>query len=138
ERRCVAPQRRSKDGIPHPAEAGRPLPRTGMGRRLAAAVHVLHPKSNEWLILQPGDEPDEDLAEAITNPAAWEPDEDDEESLDDGGEGEPPVGGANPDPAPEPTPAPAPEPAPAAEPTPAPAAEAKPARAKTRKQADEQ
>ncbi|MGW1803296.1 hypothetical protein ACWCQN_47850, partial [Streptomyces sp. NPDC001984] len=29
-RRSVAPQRRSKDGIPHPAEAGRPLPRTGM------------------------------------------------------------------------------------------------------------
>ncbi|MGI5143702.1 hypothetical protein [Streptomyces sp. CA-106110] len=94
-----------------------------MGRRLAAAVHVLHPKTNEWLILQPGDEPDEDLAEAITHPDAWEPDEDGE----DGGEGDPPAGGTEPTPTPEPTPAP--------ETTPA--AEAKP-KARTRKQADEQ
>ncbi|GHE80287.1 hypothetical protein GCM10014715_39620 [Streptomyces spiralis] len=47
-----------------------------MGRRLAAAVHVTHPETNEPLILQPGDEPDETVAAVITNPAAWEPDED--------------------------------------------------------------
>ncbi|MEU6318137.1 hypothetical protein [Streptomyces sp. NPDC047009] len=61
-----------------------------MARRLAAAVHVLHPKSNEWLILLPGDEPDEDLAEVITNPAAWEPDDDEDGGEGDGGEGETP------------------------------------------------
>ncbi|MGI5507699.1 hypothetical protein [Streptomyces sp. CA-106131] len=96
-----------------------------MGRRLAAAVHVRHPKTNELLILLPGDEPDEDRAEAITNPAAWEPGDD--EGQDDGGEGDPPAGGTDPTPTPEPTPAP--------ETTPA--AEAKP-KARTRKQADEQ
>ncbi|MGW2936106.1 hypothetical protein ACWDA7_30615 [Streptomyces sp. NPDC001156] len=96
-----------------------------MGRRLTAAVHVRHPKSNELLILQPGDEPDEDLAEAITNPAAWEPDEDAE---DDGEQGETPASDTNPGPTPDPTP----------EPTPTPEAEpdAKP-RTRTRKQADE-
>ncbi|WP_330309896.1 MULTISPECIES: hypothetical protein [unclassified Streptomyces] len=97
-----------------------------MARRLAVAVHVRHPKTNEQLILQPGDEPDEDLAEAITNPAAWEPGEDDDEGQDDGGEGEPPAGGASPDPTPDPTP----------EPTPEPELEAKP-RTRVRKQADE-
>jgi hypothetical protein len=98
-----------------------------MGRRLAAAVHVRHPKTNEWLILLPGEEPDEDLAEAITHPDAWEPDDD--EGQDDGGESDPPAGGTDPDPTPEP--------APSAETTPAPAAEAKP-KTRTRKQADEQ
>ncbi|MFF3517732.1 hypothetical protein [Streptomyces sp. NPDC002573] len=95
-----------------------------MGRRLAAAVHVRHPKSNEWLILLPGEEPDEDLAEVITNPAAWEPDED-----GDGGQGEAPAGGT--DLGPEPTPTPDPTPTPEAEPEPE-----KP-RTRTRKQADE-
>ncbi|MET7649871.1 hypothetical protein [Streptomyces sp. NPDC005486] len=46
-----------------------------MGRRLAAAVHVQHPKSREWIVLEPGDEPDEDVAAEITNPDAWEDDE---------------------------------------------------------------
>jgi hypothetical protein len=98
-----------------------------MGRRLAAAVHVLHPKTNEWLILMPGDEPDEDLAETITHPDAWEPDDD--EGSEDGGEGDPPAGGTEPTPTPESAPGPVPEPTPAAE--------AKP-KARTRKQADEQ
>lgn len=95
-----------------------------MARRLAAAVHIRHPKTNEWLILQPGDEPDEDLAEAITNPAAWEPDEDDGGGLDDGEEGELLAGGTDPDSAPGPSPEPTPEP------------EVKP-RPRVRKQADE-
>ncbi|MXM62137.1 hypothetical protein GR925_01385 [Streptomyces sp. HUCO-GS316] len=53
-----------------------------MGRRLAAAVHLRHPVTHEPLVLQPGEEPDEDLAAAITNPDCWGPDEesDDEES----------------------------------------------------------
>lgn len=46
-----------------------------MGRRLAAAVHVQHPKSREWIVLEPGDEPDDDVAAEITNPNAWEDDE---------------------------------------------------------------
>ncbi|TLQ46059.1 hypothetical protein [Streptomyces marianii] len=46
-----------------------------MGRRLAAAVHVQHPASREWIVLEPGDEPDDDLAAEITNPDAWEDDE---------------------------------------------------------------
>lgn len=43
-----------------------------MGRRLATAVHLEHPTTHELLILQPGDVPDEDVAEVITNPDAWE------------------------------------------------------------------
>ncbi|WP_324787048.1 hypothetical protein [Streptomyces sp. H51] len=58
-----------------------------MGRRLATAVHLTHPETHEPLILQPGDEPDEALAAVITNPGAWEPDEDETEGGD-GGEGE--------------------------------------------------
>ncbi|MEU4166115.1 hypothetical protein AB0F46_04415 [Streptomyces sp. NPDC026665] len=46
-----------------------------MGRRLAAAVHVQHPASREWIVLEPGDEPDDDLAAEITNPDAWEDDD---------------------------------------------------------------
>ncbi|TXC99026.1 hypothetical protein [Streptomyces sp. ISID311] len=46
-----------------------------MGRRLATAVHVQHPTSREWIVLEPGDEPDDDLAAEITNPDAWEDDE---------------------------------------------------------------
>ena len=41
--------------------------------RLAAAVHLRHPVTHERLILEPGDEPDAEVAEAITNPGAWEP-----------------------------------------------------------------
>ncbi|MFH8772051.1 hypothetical protein [Streptomyces sp. NPDC017958] len=63
-----------------------------MGRRLAAAVHVTHPETHEPMILQPGDEPDEGLAEVITNPAAWEPDEDEGEDGEDGDGGDPDSG----------------------------------------------
>ncbi|MFB7323411.1 hypothetical protein [Streptomyces sp. NPDC056190] len=91
-----------------------------MGRRLAAAVHVQHPKTNEWLILQPGEEPDEELAAVITNPDAWEPDEDEE--GEDAGEVSP-----------DPETVPLSKPEPTQEPAPAP--EAKP-RSRTRKQAD--
>ena len=76
-----------------------------MGRRLKAAVHVRHPKTNEWLILEPGDEPDEDLTEVITNPAAWESDEDEEkdrEGVD--GQGAPPAGEPTSEPEAEATP----------------------------------
>ncbi|MEW2081101.1 hypothetical protein [Streptomyces sp. NPDC005283] len=45
-----------------------------MGRRLATAVHVQHPATREWVVLEPGDEPDEELAVEITNPDAWEDD----------------------------------------------------------------
>jgi hypothetical protein len=74
-----------------------------MGRRLAAAVHVRHPKTNEWLILEPGDEPDEDLTEVITNPVAWEPDEgeDQEDGEDADGEGAPPAVGTDLEPTPD-------------------------------------
>jgi hypothetical protein len=101
-----------------------------MGRRLAAAVHVRHPKTNDWLILQPGDEPDEELAEAITNPEAWEDD-----AEEDGGDvdQDPDAGGPGPDPVPDPEPAPQPEPEPAPEAEPV-----KPARSRSRKAADEQ
>ena len=46
-----------------------------MGARLAAAVHLDHPTTRERIILQPGDEPEPDVAVLITNPAAWEADE---------------------------------------------------------------
>ncbi|MFJ3248482.1 hypothetical protein [Streptomyces sp. NPDC086782] len=90
-----------------------------MGRRLAAAVHVQHPQTNEWLILQPGEEPDEDLAAIITNPSAWEPDDEEDAGED----------------SPAPETVPLVKPAPEAEPTPAQEPEAKP-RSRTRKQAD--
>ncbi|MGW4047794.1 hypothetical protein [Streptomyces sp. NPDC004721] len=102
-----------------------------MGRRLAAAVHVQHPQTNEWLILQPGDEPDEDLAATITHPDAWEPNEgepgENGEGADDG-DREPAAQRVT-DPAPSPAATPEPEPTPAQEP------EAKP-RPRIRKQAD--
>ncbi|MET8956997.1 hypothetical protein ACWEQN_38670 [Streptomyces sp. NPDC004129] len=113
-----------------------------MGRRLAAAVHVRDPRTNEWLILLPGEEPDEDLAEAITHPDAWEPGDD--EGSEDGGEGDPPAGGTEPIttapvPAPVVEPVVAPTPSAVVEPVvePTPAADPKP-KARTRKQADEQ
>ncbi|WP_064273426.1 hypothetical protein [Streptomyces sp. RTd22] len=42
-----------------------------MSRRLAAAVHVQHPSTREWIVLEPGDSPDDELADEITNPDAW-------------------------------------------------------------------
>ncbi|MDX2849325.1 hypothetical protein PV342_12820 [Streptomyces sp. PA03-3a] len=117
-------------------------------RRLAAAVHVEHPETHELLILLPGEDIDQVVAEAITNPDAWLPEAptiDDPELIGD----EPaaptfddPDRTAKPDPAlepePEPEPEPAPEPEPVPEPTPQaePAPEAKP-RTRTRKPADE-
>ncbi len=47
--------------------------------RLAAAVHLDHPVTRERIILQPGDEPEPEVAALITNPDAWEPDETDDE-----------------------------------------------------------
>jgi hypothetical protein len=106
-----------------------------MGRRLASAVHVEHPKTHEWLVLQPGEEPDEDVAEAITNPDCWE--------SDDGVEQEPADDPAT-EPETEPTPVPVPEPAPERAPETASAAESEPelakpaARTRTRKATGEQ
>lgn len=102
-----------------------------MGRRLATAVHLEHPKTHELLILQPGDEPDEVVAEAITNPDAWETPEEvtgDDTAPDPGTDPEP-------KPEPEPEPVPVPEPEPEAEPE-APAKLA--AKARARKVAGEQ
>ncbi|WP_327349693.1 hypothetical protein OG772_20650 [Streptomyces sp. NBC_01321] len=102
-----------------------------MGRRLATAVHLEHPKTHELLILQPGDEPDEVVAEAITNPDAWETPEEvtgDDLAPDPGTDPEP-------KPEPEPEPVPVPEPEPEAEPE-APAKLA--AKARARKVAGEQ
>ncbi|MET7495046.1 hypothetical protein [Streptomyces sp900116325] len=96
-----------------------------MGRRLATAVHLEHPKTHELLILQPGDEPEEDVAEAITNPDAWEDD-----AEKDGGDQDPDAG-RTPDPVPDPEPAPEPEPEPEAPAKPA-------AKARVRKATGEQ
>ncbi|MFF1651643.1 hypothetical protein [Streptomyces sp. NPDC058240] len=106
-----------------------------MGRRLATAVHVEHPKTHEFLILQPGDEPDEVVAEAITNPDAWETPE--EATGDDLAPD--PATDPEPKPDPEPVPEPEPEPAPEPEPEAAPEAPAKPAaKARARKVTGEQ
>ncbi|MFD9792116.1 hypothetical protein ACFWXK_14320 [Streptomyces sp. NPDC059070] len=40
--------------------------------RLKSAVHVQHPTTRDWILLQPGDEPSPELAAEITNPDAWE------------------------------------------------------------------
>ncbi|KAB1989782.1 hypothetical protein [Streptomyces triticiradicis] len=87
-----------------------------MGRRLAAAVHVQHPTSREWIVLEPGDEPDDQLAAEITNPDAWEDvdpsaeleeSEPDEPKKDEPRKDEPqPFGFAGPPPEPEAEPAP--------------------------------
>ncbi|MQY11441.1 hypothetical protein SRB5_15590 [Streptomyces sp. RB5] len=42
-----------------------------MGRRLAAAVHLDHPVTRERILLEPGDAPEDCVAELITNPSAW-------------------------------------------------------------------
>ncbi|WP_329317937.1 hypothetical protein [Streptomyces sp. NBC_01262] len=43
-----------------------------MGARLAAAVHLQHPTTHEPILLQPGEEPEPEVAALITNPEAWE------------------------------------------------------------------
>ncbi|MFE2842551.1 hypothetical protein ACFXKS_03150 [Streptomyces scopuliridis] len=77
-----------------------------MGRRLATAVHVQHPTSREWIVLEPGDEPDDDLAAEITNPDAWEDDESTPDPEEPGSEEskqeEPQPFGFTPPPEPEP------------------------------------
>ncbi|MFI9157530.1 hypothetical protein [Kitasatospora aureofaciens] len=50
--------------------------------RLATAIHIDHPTTGERLLLQPGDEPAPEVADLITHPDAWEPD-DDVEQYDD-------------------------------------------------------
>ncbi|MFI6050404.1 hypothetical protein ACIBCO_09965 [Streptomyces violascens] len=40
--------------------------------RLATAVHVQHPITREWTLLEPGHEPAPELAAQITNPDAWQ------------------------------------------------------------------
>ncbi|MEU6277449.1 hypothetical protein ABZ871_34360 [Streptomyces populi] len=90
-----------------------------MGRRLAATVHVQHPTSREWIVLGPGDEPDDELAAEITNPDAWEDDDpaaelEESEPDESKKKEEPqkdetqPFGFAGPPPPPEPEPEPAP------------------------------
>ncbi|MEU5381995.1 hypothetical protein [Streptomyces sp. NPDC005968] len=115
--------------------------------RLAAAVHVEHPETHEWLILQPGEDVDPVLAAAITNPHTWE--ETPEPPADDDPETDPPsdpeaTTETEPTPAPKPAAVPEPEPeqvpAEETEPTPVlaaePQADPKPARTRTRKTAD--
>ncbi|MGW3657226.1 hypothetical protein ACWD6R_16695 [Streptomyces sp. NPDC005151] len=107
-----------------------------MGRRLAAAVHIEHPTTHELLILQPGEEPDEDVAEAITNPDAWETPE--EVTVDDQSE-TPTSTDPGPEAEPKPEPVPESEPEPEVEPVPVPEAPAKPAaKTRARKAAGEQ
>ncbi|MEV7601661.1 hypothetical protein AB0O91_30300 [Kitasatospora sp. NPDC089797] len=61
-----------------------------MPRRLATAIHIDHPTTGERLLLQPGDEPDLEVAELITHPDAWEPDDAEQyDDEDDGPEDEP-------------------------------------------------
>ncbi|MFF7586734.1 hypothetical protein ACFZCK_04475 [Kitasatospora purpeofusca] len=79
------------------------------GRRLAAAVHIEHPVSRERLVLEPGTEPEAEVAALITNPAAWEDGElptFEEESGKDPEQSEEPVTAPVPEPVPEPEPEP--------------------------------
>ncbi|GGY12805.1 hypothetical protein [Streptomyces djakartensis] len=43
-----------------------------MAQRLRTAVHLVDPRTHDSVVLLPGDEPDEVLAELITHPDAWE------------------------------------------------------------------
>lgn len=43
-----------------------------MAAKLAAAVYVTDPDTNETVILQAGTSPEARLAALVTNPAAWE------------------------------------------------------------------
>ncbi|WP_406200097.1 hypothetical protein OH807_18570 [Kitasatospora sp. NBC_01560] len=78
------------------------------GRRLAAAVHIEHPVSHERLVLEPGTEPEAEVAVLITNPAAWEGGELPTFEEESGMESEGPEGPAT-VPVPEPEPEPEPE-----------------------------
>lgn len=46
-----------------------------MSRRLSVAVHLVHPETYEPVILRPGDEPDQAVADLITNPDCWDEDQ---------------------------------------------------------------
>lgn len=54
-----------------------------MGRKLARTV-TLQDDSGTFVTLRRGDEPDEDMAERITNPAAWQPEEPGKDRADGG------------------------------------------------------
>ncbi|MEV4557181.1 hypothetical protein AB0K51_09300 [Kitasatospora sp. NPDC049285] len=91
-----------------------------MGGRLAAAVHIEHPVSHERLVLEPGTEPEAEVAALITNPAAWEGGQPPEPEGD--GDAEPEreeEPEAEPESEPEPEPEQEPEPEPESEPEPA-------------------
>ncbi|MFF7613539.1 hypothetical protein [Streptomyces lavendulae] len=60
--------------------------------RLSAAVHVQHPTTREWVVLDPGEEPAPELAAEITNPDAWENGVLPEPNADAESEGPPPFG----------------------------------------------
>ncbi|MFE2346081.1 hypothetical protein [Kitasatospora cineracea] len=60
-----------------------------MPRRLAFAVHLDHPVTGDHLILLPGDVPPRELAELITHPGAWHPDDDPDPEPDDPDTGDP-------------------------------------------------
>ncbi|THA38137.1 hypothetical protein [Streptomyces sp. A1547] len=77
--------------------------------RLSAAVHVQHPTTREWVVLDPGEEPAPELASEITNPDAWEDGVLPESDEDAESEGPPPFGftsdeASSPEPEPEPAP----------------------------------
>ncbi|MFF8769108.1 hypothetical protein [Kitasatospora sp. NPDC015120] len=63
-----------------------------MARRLAFAVHLEDPATGDRLVLLPDEIPARELAELITHPGAWHPDDD---PADDGpGDGDGPAGSA--------------------------------------------
>ncbi|MGW3101340.1 hypothetical protein [Streptomyces sp. NPDC001100] len=66
-------------------------------RRLKAAVYVKDPTTYEELILLPGDNPEPELADLVTNPDAWDapPPSDDSESDPPTGADPSPVEGAS-------------------------------------------
>ncbi|MFJ3630816.1 hypothetical protein [Streptomyces sp. NPDC090112] len=76
--------------------------------RLSAAVHVQHPTTREWVVLEPGEKPVPELAAEITNADAWEDGElpDPDEGAE--SEGPPPFGFA-PEESAQPEPGPAPQ-----------------------------
>ncbi|MGW8889166.1 hypothetical protein [Streptomyces sp. NPDC055749] len=45
-----------------------------MSRRLCTAVHLVDPVTREHVVLLPGEEPREALAELITSPGPWQDD----------------------------------------------------------------
>ncbi|MEU8919463.1 hypothetical protein AB0D10_00830 [Kitasatospora sp. NPDC048545] len=58
------------------------------GKRLAAAVHVHHPDTGEKLLLLPGDQVPPEVADLITHPDAFHPEDDEEDESSEGDEEE--------------------------------------------------